>query len=333
MYEYEYKPVHKYSAVKLVSDWLAKHSPFRYGEDGLAFVDLDARSGTTLTVPEDLRKFLLEIRLLRRIPLCYLVPDERLLPPESIRFFNVSCSWIDRVIDGVFAAANIGSVDASVRYRLLSALRFYLDEEVEKIGLDSGGAGAWHPKLDHPMTGMLMRSEMVRRWPDMQIEASSDNGKKTGLLRAEPISNDIFIALFAGSPHRVGIGEPHVGLRFGIESDNCVDVRGENGKNLEYENGKSLERRIRVEIDTARRLSILKFAEDVSEETGAPASSRMVALNLEQRPYWQVFKDDVDEMRGSVSPVDAGPILMRNGRPLRMDHYIRRFNAQLAKEK
>ena len=57
--------------------------------DGLEFASpsntADLFDGIRLS--DRLLEFLTDIRLLRRIPLSYLVPDARLLPPESIRFF------------------------------------------------------------------------------------------------------------------------------------------------------------------------------------------------------------------------------------------------------
>src|SRR5262249_16955419 len=144
-----------------------------------------------LFVPERLYTWLLNLRLLRPVPLSYLVPDPALLPTESIRFFHVDPTWIDRVIDGVFAAGNTGTVDATFTYPLLQASRAYLDTGLEQLAQaslaeaatavlpdppkDFSSGASWRAAKD-PMTGMLIRSELTRRWPDMIVEGFSDLG-------------------------------------------------------------------------------------------------------------------------------------------------------------
>src|SRR5271165_5551495 len=66
------------------------------------------------TVPESgmppyMESFLAHLRLLVGVPFDYLVPDSRLLPDESIRFFYMDRSWTDRLVDGAIAVGKIGS--------------------------------------------------------------------------------------------------------------------------------------------------------------------------------------------------------------------------------
>ena len=62
-------------------------------------------------MPPYMELFLSHLRLLVGVPFDYLVPDERLLPDESIRFFYIDRSWTDRLLDGAIAVGKIG--DAS----------------------------------------------------------------------------------------------------------------------------------------------------------------------------------------------------------------------------
>src|SRR5215471_12370514 len=100
-----YDPVHKNTGVTAVTNWVSQfQSP---DPDGLTFATPGGKLAfPDLFVPERLYTWLLNLRLLRPVPLSYLVPDPALLPTESIRFFHVDPTWIDRVIDGVFAAGN-----------------------------------------------------------------------------------------------------------------------------------------------------------------------------------------------------------------------------------
>src|ERR1700710_2779318 len=81
--------------------------------DGLIFAPPEGDNPyyMKVAIPDRLREFLTDLRLLRHIPISYFVPDAALLPPESIRFFHVDPTWMDRVIEGVFSAANTGTVD------------------------------------------------------------------------------------------------------------------------------------------------------------------------------------------------------------------------------
>ena len=48
-----------------------------------------------------------ELALVRHVPFNYLVPDERLLPPESLRFFSIDPRWLDALRDGAFAVGRV----------------------------------------------------------------------------------------------------------------------------------------------------------------------------------------------------------------------------------
>src|SRR5215208_1726454 len=109
-----YSPVNKKTSVAAVAEWVGKFK-IENTADGLTMIPpADEKSlFDKFAFPAHLEDWLTNIRLLRHIPLCYLVPDADLLPPEAIRFFHVDYTWIDRVIDGVFSAANTGTVDAT----------------------------------------------------------------------------------------------------------------------------------------------------------------------------------------------------------------------------
>src|ERR1022692_4870704 len=60
-------------------------------------------------MPPYMESFLAHLRLLVGVPFEYLVPDSRLLPDESIRFFFLDRSWTDRLVDGAIAVGKMGS--------------------------------------------------------------------------------------------------------------------------------------------------------------------------------------------------------------------------------
>jgi hypothetical protein len=320
-----YHSLHAKTGVAAVSAWM---NQFKLeAADGLTFLPPGGPDPAfdKLAIPPRLYSWLLDLRLLRNLPLSYLVPDPDLLPPESIRFFHVDYTWIDRVIDGVFAAANTGTVDSTFQYWLISRVRSELDAALKEIAeewleaakkdapdpalFDFAAGATWVPGTN-PITGLLIRSELTRRWPDMIVEAYSDlNGKKyIAPLRREPISKDVFIALFAGQPLRVDVREPNVGVRFGVEREGAklvVDKRGTNGENP---GGKH-----NVVISAKRVLDLSGLKQSI----GGNAGARMIALHLEQRAYVQMFRSNVAEDKGSMRPevnfgvaAGSGPVVM-----------------------
>jgi hypothetical protein len=276
-------------------------------QDGLEFAspgDFSKWNIEGVTMPDRLRAFLDDLRVLRRIPISYLVPDPDLLPPESIRFFHVNQTWIDRVIDGVFSNTNIGTVDFHYSLTTLQLVR-----------------AAVNPAPDG-MTGILIRSELTRRWPKMIVRAFSsvvagvDDESTIPVLRAEAISRDIFIALFAGQPKRLHIREPFEGVRFGVEliegnegeADDIyvVDQRDPNGIVQDDDEP------ITFRSSSLRTLDVDALrGQLVSRSMGDP---RGVALHLEQLPFVQVFQDTALEQKGSVPPPPDNQVPLRNGK-------------------
>ena len=54
-------------------------------------------------MPDSLTKWLGKLALLTGVPFNYLVPDERMLPLESIRFFYLDPNWVAALSDGAFS--------------------------------------------------------------------------------------------------------------------------------------------------------------------------------------------------------------------------------------
>lgn len=271
-------------------------------QDGLEFASPDDFGKWKIdgvTMPDRLKQFIHDIRVLRRIPISYLVPDADLLPPESIRFFWVDQTWVDRVIDGVFSNTNLGTVDFHYNLTSLQAIR-------DALPISSG-----------VITGILIRSELTRRWPKMTVDAYSvlnvadvDAPGDIKVLRAEPISRDMFIALFDGKPRRLHIREPFEGVRYGVEGTSLADY------NVDRRDAQGIVQNGNVPIvprdNSLRTLNIESLRDSLQPPNMRDA--RGVALHLEQRPFVQVFLDNVPESKGSVNPPPDGTVKLRNGK-------------------
>ena len=101
----------------------------------------------------------------------------------------------------MLSTSNVGTVDFVRSLTMLQSIREAVDP------------------APNGMTGMLIRSELMRRWPTMVVEGFQTVGGSgvVEVLRHEPISRDVYIALFAGEPKRVEVREPFDGVRFGTE--------------------------------------------------------------------------------------------------------------------
>ncbi len=184
-----------------------------------------AASKTPLPVPlpQSVIDWLAQACLLYGVPFEYIVPDARMLPKESIRFFYVDVNWLHRLIEG---AVSIGMSSSADTVQILTAIQEIVDraflkttqvrarmrgkplpEEAEQVG---------------PITGFLLRSATVSGWPGMEVTAYAGTTADSAvlpLLRLDRLSDTIMIALFNGQPKRVDILQPPESLHFGIRPD------------------------------------------------------------------------------------------------------------------
>lgn len=163
----------------------------------------------TPQIADSVDKWFAELSLLQHIPFNYLVPDDRLLPQESLRIFAVDPNWLECLLDGAFS---IGRVLSSDKKREPDATR-----------------------ADFPVSGLLLRSEAVSGWPGLQIDAyeqslagKTDDVKsksdpdlgfpKLPVLRMERLSNDVLLCLFAGDARMIDIHLRPETLHFGFDA-------------------------------------------------------------------------------------------------------------------
>ena len=222
-----------------------------------------ADSGNTLQqllekddIAVSLYAWLAKLKLLHGVPFRYLVPDERMLPPESIKFFNIDLNWVNALVDGAFSIGNHAAKDVNnktIMHKLSDSAKPMVDEQSDSAARNVRRrvfklADVSNKDAFAPITGFLLRSEVVSGWKGVQVTAFDrdhypDNPAGNGiiplrLLRFEPLSDTLVIALFEGQAYRVDIHEPSEGLHFGFD----LDVQGRLSKNLRDPNkGTSIE--------------------------------------------------------------------------------------------
>lgn len=125
-----------------------KHSHAQSIKDAEGQLDhLPFDTPTALDLPESVRTWFKNLALLKGLPFNYLVPDERMLPTESIRFFQVDNSWVECLLDGAFS---IGRVLSKEHNR---------DSDLSK-----------HLPGEKKMSGFLLRSDVVSGWPGLLVD-------------------------------------------------------------------------------------------------------------------------------------------------------------------
>lgn len=182
-------------------------------------------------LPEEISKWLGRLRLLKGVPFNYLVPDERMLPPESIRFFYLDLNWIDSLLDGAF------SIGRNLTKKTEQAAMQNLDAAVTpKVNLHAraGAASVRAEALGLPppnvslqvVSGFLLRSTVVSTYRGIganvyPLGGTPEDPKITllDILRFEPLgpNSDTLICLVDGDAYRVDIHEAPEHLHYGID--------------------------------------------------------------------------------------------------------------------
>lgn len=132
-----------------------------------------------------------ELRALAHVPFHYLVPDDRMLPPDSIRFFRVDEMWVSALLHGAAAIGGRPTVDD------------------EQYGTDLGRL------LAVPRSaGMLLRAGLVKDHPSLGVDGGS-------VIDRRLLSPDLLLVVFDASngapgsvhlhlaPVAMHLAEPH----------------------------------------------------------------------------------------------------------------------------
>ncbi|WP_328690617.1 hypothetical protein OG879_28305 [Streptomyces caniferus] len=142
---------------------------------------------------------------LHGIPFGYLVPDPRMLPPESLRLFRIDPHWLEALRNG---ARSIG---------LHTSLDRQLDDTLQ-------AAVAARTMSTPPEAGLLLRSALVPAWPEFDLIAKRDSETLAELRRDHP-APDVLLLLFDNVPDEIVIREPGEGIHFGTTSGGKLALR------------------------------------------------------------------------------------------------------------
>jgi hypothetical protein len=197
----------------------------------------EAVSENLSEIQKSVAGWLAALALLEPVPFSHLVPDPRMLPVESIRFFYLDPNWIDALTAGASSIAIQGSADAALHEALLPSLT---------AAVASQRTASFHrtrpdalPGAGTPdgagMSGMLIRSQLISGWPQLVVTATL-GGAPINIVRNETLAPNVRLCLFDGIPDTVTLAEPYQGLLFGIEDNGivarCVTAASATGMQL-----------------------------------------------------------------------------------------------------
>jgi hypothetical protein len=180
-------------------------------KDGQAF----AASQTPASPPDVVVQWLGSLMSLQGVPFSYLVPDEGMLPPESIRFFQVDANWLYALVEG---ATSVGRSSSAVQAHDAAYGRMLHTAGMKAARLKRGTPSSVNDGDGPPViSGFLLRSAVVSGWPGLEVAAFDSNMGALPLYRMDLISPSMLLYMVTGSIAYVNIYEPPEGLHFGVE--------------------------------------------------------------------------------------------------------------------
>lgn len=180
-------------------------------------------------VPDVLSNWLARLRLLYGVPFHYLVPDSRLLPVESARFFYIDRNFTDRLVDGALSVGKSTTREFSHAQQTHPALRLRVDDEELQLRtqlrqkIPNAPKGIFKAARAADLTGLLLRTRAVSGWPGLEVKAYRGTGgsatqpEQLQLLRMDRLAPDVLLCIFHGVPTRVDVEEPREGIQFGVD--------------------------------------------------------------------------------------------------------------------
>lgn len=175
-------------------------------------------------LPGAVAGFLARLRLLYGLPFNYLVPDERMLPSESLRFFYLDSAWVDSLLEGALSLGNSTSGDAAIHQALSPGLRAGTHagaRNIRRSVLKMPAAAAESDSITpvaNP-TGFLLRSQVVTGWPGMEVHGFDATGAALDILRLEQIGPGVLLGIFNGVVGKLVLNEHPEALHFGVDED------------------------------------------------------------------------------------------------------------------
>jgi hypothetical protein len=168
------------------------------------------------------------------VPFVHLVPDERMLPAESLRFFHVDANWLDALVSGAFSIGAQSSRDTRQDEIIDAAVRDVAAQQAKAHRDTVRGLTARRPPTStdaeqagalQRISGFLLRSAIVSGWPNLAVRGYDLAGQLLPVLRMDHLSPTVLLCLFDGVPATVELRQPQEGFQFGVDDDGIIPLR------------------------------------------------------------------------------------------------------------
>lgn len=158
--------------------------------------------------------FLNALARLEEVPFTHLVPEEKLLPPETLVGFTIDPHWIAALYDGAFSIGRTSQ------------------RELQN--------DRWSRRLlpePDAVSGVLIRSRIVSGWPDLQIDPtanppSEDPDERPGILRQDKLGREVLLVLFDDHISSVTLHLHPQAIHFGVDRSHGKYFKG--GQSLAF---------------------------------------------------------------------------------------------------
>ena len=262
------------------------------------------------TVPQELRSWLVRLRLLEGVPFANLVADTELLPPESIRWFYLDRRWTDALVQGGLSVGTVNSDDRTHLAAQYPAIRDELDQEERNYRRLPGSPR--YSGVVQAVSGFILRSKAVSGWPGLHVRAFTvdpaeadtaffpeDDPRRMRLLRLERLAPAVLFCMFDGIPAVVHVEEPRQGVQFGFDmvqdgATSTATLTARDKTTFQDLPGQPLTVPFRATPGATGVIDIQQLAADLATnypQTGAGdgLDAAEYALQLIRFPYRQVF--------------------------------------------
>jgi hypothetical protein len=196
-------------------------------------------------LPDTVKDWMGRLKLLYGVPINYLVPDEGMLPPESIRFFHIDSNWIDALLDGAFSIGrNLAVSQTTLSFSMDRASSPFMNTQAGQSSavIRAKALGVAAPQVSFKtITGFLLRSRLVETEKGMGVNPYPVNGTPTdpeprllNILRMERLGadSDTLLCLIEGDAYRIDIHQAPEALHYGVDSFEIKDNKVTSTKKI-----------------------------------------------------------------------------------------------------
>ena len=190
----------------------------------------------TPVLPDDIARWLGRLHTLVGVPFHYLVPDEEMLPPESIRFFRLDEAWVKALIDGAFSLGRNLTAEASASTTMDAAVLGEVVDQSRDVAPRRRRRAATMPatlsneraQSGAPVwNGFLMRSRLVSDYPGLGVNVypkghtpTDDQPILLPVRRLDRLgeASDTIFCLVEGDAFHIDVHEAPEALHYGIDT-------------------------------------------------------------------------------------------------------------------